>query len=254
MAKTRQRLPDGSVVVRTFPVTFLHDVTQDRLDARWHQLTFAIRGHLEVVTEQARRFVPASRAVWVPAGVAHTTIMRAPISMRSIFVAAPLVQAPRVRTIEVAPLLRELILHASRLGALDRGVPAQARLAGVLLDQLASARDVATELPSPRDPRAQRMAALILATPSASLARLAQQAGGSLRTLERCFALETGLPLGAWRRRVRLFHAQRLLATGAAVTAVARDAGYANASAFGHAYRQQFGIPPRATSASSQRS
>lgn len=236
-------------MIRTFPVTFLHDVTQRRTDAKWHQLTFAIRGHLEVVTDEARRFVPASRAVWVPAGVAHTAIMRAPISMRSIFVAAPIVAAPRLRTIEVAPLLRELILHATRLGALDRRVPEQARLAGVLLDQISAARDVATELPSPRDPRAQRMAELILATPSASLSRLATRAGASLRTLERSFVGETGLPLGTWRRRVRLFHAQRLLATGAAVTTVARDAGYANASAFGHAYRQQFGIPPRATSA-----
>src|ERR1700761_8949288 len=85
MAKTRQRLPDGSILIRTFPVTFLHDVSEDRLDRRWHQLTFATRGHLEVRTDDARRFVPADRAVFVPAGVAHTTIMRAPISMRSIF-------------------------------------------------------------------------------------------------------------------------------------------------------------------------
>src|SRR3569832_1396810 len=83
MAKTRQ-WPDGTVVIRTYPVTFLHDVTEHRHDKKWHQLTFATRGHLEVLTDEARRFVPAERAVWVPAGVAHTTIMRAPLSVRSI--------------------------------------------------------------------------------------------------------------------------------------------------------------------------
>jgi AraC-like DNA-binding protein len=247
VAKTRQRWPDGTVVIRTYPVTFLHDVTEHRHDRKWHQLTFATRGHLEVRTEEARRFVPADRAVWVPAGIAHTTIMRAPISMRSIFVAVPFApEATRVRTIEVLPLLREVILHVTRIGALDRRVPAQARLAGVLLDLLASAAEVTTELPSPRDPRAQKLAEMIVQDPSdeRSLAELSRKAGGSLRTLERCFLAETGLALGTWRRQVRLFHAQRLLALGTPVTEVALDAGYANPSAFGHAFRRFFGVAP----------
>ncbi|HET9992577.1 MAG TPA: helix-turn-helix transcriptional regulator [Kofleriaceae bacterium] len=246
MAKKRQ-WPDGTVLIRTYPVTFLHDVTEHRHDRKWHQLTFATRGHLEVRTEDARRFVPADRAVWVPAGVEHTTIMRAPISMRSIFVAVPFAPtATRLRTIEVLPLLRELILHVTRIGALDRSIPAQARLAGVLLDLLASAAEVTTELPSPRDPRAQKLAELIVQAPSdeRSLAQLARKAGGSLRTLERCFLAETGLALGTWRRQVRLFHAQRLLALGTPVTEVALEAGYANPSAFGHAFRQFFGVTP----------
>ena len=235
-------------MIRTYPVTFLHDVTERRHDAKWHQLTFATRGHLEVLTEDARRFVPADRAVWVPAGVEHTTIMRAPISMRSIFVAAPLIASDRLRTIEVLPLLREMILHVTRIGALDRSVPAQARLAGVLLDLLASAIEVTTELPSPRDPRAQKLAELIVDDPSDDrpLAVLARKAGASLRTLERCFLAETGLALGTWRRQVRLFHAQRLLALGTPVTEVALEAGYANPSAFGHAFRQFFGVTPNA--------
>ena len=79
-----------------------------------------------------------------------------------------------------------------------------------------------------------------------SLAQLARRAGGSLRTLERCFLAETGVALGTWRRHVRLFHAQRLLALGTPVTEVALDAGYANPSAFGHAFRQFFGVTPNA--------
>jgi len=229
-------------------VTFLHDVTEERQNHAWHQLTFATRGHLEVITEDSRSFVPVDRAVWVPAGTRHTTVMRAPISMRSIFVAAPIVPASRVRTIEVVPLLREMIVHVTRLGALDRAVPLQARLAGVLLDLLAAAADVQNELTSPRDPRARRLAELVIANPSdeRSLRQLARTAGASLRTLERCFLAETGLSVGAWRREVRLFHAQRLLAIGTSVTEVALDAGYASPSAFGHAFKLRFGVAPNA--------
>ena len=251
--------------VRTYPVTFLHDVTEPPHDHAWHQLTFAARGYLEVVTDDARHIVPADRAVWVPAGTQHAEIMRAPISMRSIYISrlsfAPHMRAranrrtartasrtapDRVRTIAVTPLLRELILHISRIGALDRRKPEQARLVGVLLDQLAAARDVSLALPSPRDPRARRFAELVTREPGsdASIAVLARCAGASLRTIERCFLRETGVAVGDWRRRVRLFHALRLLEDGAPVTAVALDAGYSSLSAFGQAFTRQFGRSP----------
>jgi len=252
LAKTRHAPLDGPVWVRTYPVTFLHDVTQPPHDHAWHQLTFATRGHLEVITDQARHIVPADRAVWVPAGTQHAEVMRAPISMRSIYISRLSPAGPgraasdQVRTIAVTPLLRELILHISRIGALDRREPEQARLVGVLLDQLAAARDVSLALPSPRDPRARRFAELITRDPGndASIARLARKAGASLRTIERCFLRETGVAVGDWRRRVRLFHALRLLEDGASVTQVALDVGYASTSAFSQAFTRQFGRSP----------
>ena len=248
MSKRRQPWPDGSVGVRTFPVTFLHDHTEQRRDPRWHLLAFATRGHLEIVTDDARRLVPTDHAVWIPAGMAHASVMRAPISMRSIFVAARLApKASSLRTIVVPPLLRELILHATRLGALDRHVPAQARLTAVLLDQLAAAPDVAYELRSPRDPRARRFAELVAGSPGddRTIGELARAAGTSLRTLERCYLAETGLAVGEWRRRVRLFHAMHRLQRGESVTEVALDCGYASPSAFGVAFRRQFGHAPK---------
>lgn len=233
-------------------MTFLHDVAEPPHDHAWHQLTFAARGHLEVITDHARHLVPVDRAVWVPAGVRHAEVMRAPVSMRSIYV-SPRALARRgrprpdaVRTIAVAPLLRELILHVCRLGALDRRDAEQAPLIGVLIDQLAAAHDVQLALPTPRDPRARRFAELVTAAPGdpASIAMLARRAGASLRTIERCFLHETGVAVGDWRRRVRLFHALRLLEDGAPVTQVALDIGYASASAFSQAFARQFGRSP----------
>jgi AraC-like DNA-binding protein len=255
----RQAPLDGPVWVRTYPVTFLHDVTEPAHDHGWHQLTFAARGHLEVITDRARHIGPADRAVWVPAGIVHSEVMRAPISMRSIYISRhasppsrPAGERParavpgEVRTIAVTPLLRELILHVSRLGALDRRKPEQARLVGVLLDQLAAARDVSLALPSPRDPRARRFAELVMRQPgdAASIAALARRAGASVRTIERCFLRETGVAAGDWRRRVRLFHALQRLDDGASVTEVALDVGYASTSAFSQAFARQFGRSP----------
>jgi AraC-like DNA-binding protein len=235
-------------------VTFLHDVVEKQHHHDWHQLTFAVRGHLELITDDARRIVPADRAVWVPAGVEHTEVMRAPVSMRSLYIARAAMDdrgtrpaAPTsCRTIAVTPLLRELVLHISRIGALDRRNAEQARLVGVLFDLLAVAEDVPLELRSPRDPRARRFAELVTREPGseASIAELARSAGASLRTLERCFLAETGVAVGEWRRRMRLFHALRLLEAGGTVTEVALEVGYATTSAFSAAFTREFGRSP----------
>jgi AraC-like DNA-binding protein len=207
-----------------------------------------VRGHLEVITDGVRRIVPADRAVWVPAGVEHTQLMRAPVSMRSIFIApiATRVAPNSCRTIAVNALLRELILHISRIGALDRRQPEQARLVGVLFDLLVAAEDIHLELRTPRDPRARRFADLVTREPGgdASIGRLARQAGASLRTIERCFLAETGVAVGEWRRRMRLFHAVRLLDAGTSVTEVALDVGYTTTSAFSAAFKREFGTSP----------
>ncbi|MEZ4402800.1 MAG: helix-turn-helix transcriptional regulator [Kofleriaceae bacterium] len=245
MSKKRH-LPDGPVWVRTHPVTYLHDRREaHRHD--WHQLTYALRGQLELVTADARRVVPADRAVWVPAGTAHVEVIRAPLSMRSLYVApGALPAAPPLRTVEVAPLLREVILHVTRLGALDRRRPSEGRLALVLFDLIAAAPDVALELPLPRDPRARAFAELVADGPGdvASIAQLARRAGASVRTLERLFLAETGVAVGVWRRRMRLFHALRLLEAGRPVTAVALEVGYATTSAFTAAFTRAFGRTP----------
>jgi transcriptional regulator GlxA family with amidase domain len=103
--------------------------------------------------------------------------------------------------------------------------------------------------PDPRDDRpGQRHGPpagdLVTASPGEPTTPLARRAGASLRTLERCFLSETGLSLGEWRRRVRLFHALHLLQGGASVTEVALDVGYASVSAFSQAFARQFGHSP----------
>ena len=240
--------PDGTVWVRTFPLTLLHDHTLPTHTHDWDQLTYATSGVLRVATADASWVVPPHRAVWVPAGIAHSEQMFAPVSVRTLYFAPRIAKTlPReCRTLNISSLLRELILHVSRLGALDRRTPSHARLIGVLLDQMTAGSDVPLQWPLPRDARALRVASLLQAQPgsNATVAMLARKAGASRRTIERRFTQETGMAVAEWRRRLRLLHAVRLLAEGEPVTTVAMEIGYSSVSAFIAVFKKAFGATP----------
>jgi AraC-like DNA-binding protein len=174
--------------------------------------------------------------------------MRGTVAMRTLYLAPAGDHAAlsACRAIEVAPLLRELILHIVRIGMLDMGNAAHGRLEDLLVDLLAAAETAPLELPLPRDPRAAGFADRLLAEPGAKtpLVDLARRSGASLRTLQRLFQAETGLSLEAWRGRARMQQAVVSLAAGAPVTEAALDAGYQSASAFVAAFRRAFGTTP----------
>jgi len=244
----RHRRPDGSVWVRTYPLTLPRDHTEPRHTHEWDQLTYAASGVIQIDTDEGVWVVPPHRAVWVPAGVAHAERMYAPVSVRMLYFAEGIASAlPReCRMVNVSSLLRELILHVSRVGALDRRTPAHAHVIGVLLDQLSALSHVPLQLPMPRDPRAARVASLVRARPDrvASLTALAREAGASRRTIERSFARDTHMTAGEWRRRARLLHAVRRLAEGEAVTNVSLETGYSSVSAFIAVFKKMFGTTP----------
>ncbi len=203
---------------------------------------------MSVHTAQGTWVVPPDRAVWVPAGVEHWEEMSGRVTVRSLYFAARLSHElpSECRAVNVPPLLRELILHTIRLGLLHQNVPNEARLAGILLDQLEALPAVPLQLPMPRDPRARTVAGLLERHPGAvrKLTAFAREVGASRRTLERLFRAETHLTLGRWRQRLRLIHALRRLATGRSVTRVALDLGYDSPSAFVAMFKRELGTTP----------
>jgi AraC-like DNA-binding protein len=174
--------------------------------------------------------------------------MRGEVATRFLYVcpelAEPLPSQPEV--LEVAPLLRELILHILKIRMLHPAQPEQDRLARLLIDLLIQARRIDLVLPLPVDRRARALAERLQEAPAdpASLADLARGAGASLRTLQRLFPAETGLTLEAWRQKARLIWSITRLSGGASVTAAAFDAGYDSPSAFITAFKRQFGVTP----------
>ncbi len=192
--------------------------------------------------------VPPHRAAWIPANIVHSVEMSGAVSMRTLYLLPGLSKAliKDCCTVNVPPLLRELILDAVARETLQRGIPPEARLIGVILDQIKALPAAPLQLPMPRDARASKVAELLQANPAepASLEKISKQAGASPRTVERLFLSETNLGFRKWRQRLRLLHALRLLAAGEPVTNVALEAGYDSTSAFISMFRREMGTTP----------
>jgi AraC-like DNA-binding protein len=212
------------------------------------QLVYARRGVMTVRAGRGLWVVPPRRAVWVPARVPHTIEMTGEVRMTTLYLAPRLAETlPRACCVlHVSPLLGELIAYACELRALHRAVPRQAHILDAVLDQLELAPQAPLELPSPRDPRALRVANLLIDEPSdpRPLTEICRTAGASKRTIERTFRAETGMTLGKWRQQRSLLHAMRLLAAGEKVTSAALDSGYESTSAFIAMFRRAMGMTP----------
>ncbi|HEX3769873.1 MAG TPA: helix-turn-helix transcriptional regulator [Polyangiaceae bacterium] len=212
------------------------------------QLVYAETGVMTVKTPRGTWVVPTRRAVWVPARMTHSIEMLGDVTMKTLYLQPRLAQGlPRACCVlHVAPLLRELVLHACGRADLETRRGPGARLVAVILDQLAEARSVPFQLPAPRDARARRVADALGRHPAdpRPLDALATEAGASKRTIERAFRDETGMTFGKWRQQLRLLHASRLLAAGEKVTAAALDAGYESTSAFIAMFRRAMGVTP----------
>src|ERR1044072_7175856 len=85
VSRMRQPRPDGTVWVRTYPLTCLHDTRSRAHVHEWDQLTYAASGVMRVHTDSASWLVPPHRAVWLPAGTSHTEEMLAPVSVRTLY-------------------------------------------------------------------------------------------------------------------------------------------------------------------------
>ncbi|MDH0864704.1 helix-turn-helix transcriptional regulator [Mitsuaria sp. GD03876] len=213
------------------------------------QLLGAMQGLITVDVRDGRWVVPATHAVWLPPHVMHGLRSHGPFAGWSVYVdesaAAALPAEPRI--LAVSGLLREAVARAvdwdDATGPLT---PPQARLAGVILDEVALSAPVALGLPMPADPRLLKIARALSARPddARGLAEWADWAGIAPRTLTRRFVEETGFSFTEWRQRVRLLRGLELLAAGKPVMAIALELGYDNVSAFIALFKRTFGVTP----------
>jgi AraC-like DNA-binding protein len=174
--------------------------------------------------------------------------MSGPVAMRTLYFRARLAGAlPRdCCVVNVSPLLRELVLHVCTVGALKRAIEAQGHLISVILEQLEVTPKIPLQLRNPSDPRALRVAEVLLADPSdrRPLAQICKRTGASKRTVERLFQEDVGMTFGKWRQQLRLMQAMRFLAEGAKVTHAALESGYSTPSAFISMFRKALGTTP----------
>jgi AraC-like DNA-binding protein len=212
------------------------------------QLVYASRGVMTVRTSDGAWVVPTDRAVWIPATLPHTITMSGMVSMRTLYLRPRLARAlPRsCCVVNVLPLLKELILRCCTIAALNKKNDRQRHLIDLVVDQLETIQTISLQLPNPSDPRAIRVAGVLLSDPGnqRTLTQICKGMGAGKRTIERRFLEETGMTFGKWRQQLRLMQAMRLLADGAKVTHAAMEAGYCTPSAFISMFRKAWGTTP----------
>jgi AraC-like DNA-binding protein len=235
--------------VRSLAVTYRNGHRLPSHAHPWGQLIYACSGVLYVSAGERMWITPPTRAIWIPPGTDHEIDFKGTAALRTLYVSAERAGSigTSVRGLEVVPLLRELIVHIVSMGMLNPRCVEHDRLASVLMDLIGQAREMDLMLPLPRDPRALRLARCLRSAPAdrQRLEDLVADAGASLRTLQRCFAEETGMTIESWRQKARLVHSAAILAEGATVLDAALTSGYESASAFIAAFRRQFGVTPR---------
>ena len=214
-----------------------------------HQLAWAASGVALVRISSGRTWVlPSGRALWIPAGVEHTTGASVATKLNSLYLTPQ--RCPQnwsePTVIAVPGLLRELIGYLG--GGAELPVAARLRAEAVLFDLITPVPTTALEVPAPTDQRLLLITGALRNDPAdgRTLGEWGQLVGASARNLARLFVAETGMTFGQWRQQARLLRALELLATGEKVIAVALALGYDSPSAFAAMFKRQFGEPPTA--------
>jgi AraC-like DNA-binding protein len=196
--------------------------------------------------EQGSWVAPPQRAIWVPAGVRHSTRHSVGTELRSVFVRMDAVPGlpTHCAVVQVSPLLRELLLAVMDLPTLYDEDGGDGRLVRVLLDRIATLPDEPLHLPIPASENLRAIAAELAERPGVPLVKAAREAAMSPRSFARHFQAETGLSFGAWQRQAQLLRALELLGAGLRVGDVAFTLGYDSTSAFIAMFRRAFGTTP----------
>jgi AraC-like DNA-binding protein len=216
------------------------------------QLVYAERGVMEVSAAQNRWLIPPQFAIWIPARVKHSIRMPNAVAMRTLYLRSRLAGSRDCAVLSVSPLLRELIVEAVRIGDLTRRRRECVALSEMLVAQIGKASTVPTMLAMPKDPRAMKIAARVLANPR-DVQKLEPQCrliGVSVRTMQRLFLQEVGTDFQTWRRQARVVGAIELLVSGRSVKQAAFAMGYRQPSTFVAMFRRVLGVAPKSWIAS----
>jgi AraC-like DNA-binding protein len=215
-----------------------------------HQLEYAMEGVVEVETATARYLLPPQQAVWIPAGVEHNSTLTRVRAVSAFFPPAMgLPAGDRVRILAVPPVIREMMVYATRwpAGRTSSDPMADAffgTLAGLVVEWLDFESPLC--LPTSQDP-------LICAVmdytrdhlADVTLQGLCTAAGTSERTLRRAFPGATGMSWRQYLLESRLLKAMALLAEDhQSVIAISLAVGFQSVSAFTRAFGRYIGETP----------
>jgi mannose-6-phosphate isomerase-like protein (cupin superfamily) len=158
------------LAVRSLATDYASGYRIERHHHPWHQFLYAVTGAMTVTIEGSSWTVPTGRSVFIPESCPHAIRMWGTVEMRTLYFSPAFssYQDTECRVMEVAPLLRELILRTVDRMGLDSRSAHDARLIGLLEDEirtgLKEAANSPLSLPMPRDQRARVVADFVLRT------------------------------------------------------------------------------------------
>ena len=235
-----------------------HQIAYDWHSHPHHQLLYAVEGVLRLETAQKLFLLPPQRAVWIPAGVLHRTILNR-VNSCSVFFRPALVPTDihDVRVINAMPIVREMVRFAMRWtqyrDANDALANAYFQTLGLLC-----AEWIQQELPFylPINHASFLKTAIewtLNNLENATLEQAAKSVHYSPRHFSRCFKQAMGIEWRQFRLQARLLKAMELLIEPRIqIAQVAYRVGFNNLSAFAKAFALFVGESPSAYRARAQ--
>lgn len=211
------------------------------------QLSLSLSGVMTVTVEDTSFVLPPNRAIWIPAGCKHQSVIRSDLVFQFVFIDPKFVGQPRVcRVFETTPLLRALIGEMTEFETSPGEEDREAAIVDLLLGEIARMPSLPVSVPLPQDKRLRRVCDAIMANPAdpRDIDGWASEACMSRRTFTRIFSEQTGMGLATWRRQVRVMEAASRIAAGESIAKVSFDVGYENPSAFTAMFHRTFGANP----------
>lgn len=248
-----QSLPIDRVDAVPRPIVAAGATYPDGAVQAWHshrrsQLLYGVSGLMQVATEDGAWVVPPQHAVWIPSGRVHQSRMLLAVTTCSAFIDPEV--APRhagsCQVLAVSPLLRELLVEATRMAPHYAAHSRDENLVRLLLDEIGRAEEVPMHVPLPQDEKLGALCRAFMLAPSIQSrpGDWADELHISERTFSRRFFAQTGLGFQQWRLRACLINAISRLAMGHAVTTIAYDLGYERPTAFSTMFRKMTGYVP----------
>lgn len=240
--------PFGTCVYREFAKT---DSTT--LCFADHYLAYCASGSMRLEIDSRYFFLQPTKAVWIPAGKQVTT--QIPTSITCCSILFNTAQFPEhnqsVKTIDLTPLARHMILHCRRW-AVEGCIPDKTAdsffkaLASIIIERM----DAPTTdwIPRGQSKLVARAVDLTIERHMRhiELVEIASELASSERTLSRRIVEETSMRWSELLRRIRILAARELLANSELqITGVANAVGYSSQSAFNKAFKIESGITPK---------
>jgi AraC-like DNA-binding protein len=212
------------------------------------ELILTVRGLVTCDVAKGRWMVSAQCALWIPPEMSHTVRTVGEVELYCLFLDPEVAQdlPTECCTIAVSPLLRELVIAASRLPTLYDPKGPAGNLVSTMLNELGKAPVEYLHLPMPSNARLRKIADTFAADPSdrTTIGDWAQRVAMSERSLSRLILRETGMTFGRWRQQFQIMVALERLVDGEAVKTVALDLGYESTSAFIAMFKKALRMPP----------